>query len=320
LQNNQKRQLFIAIVISNPFALPSRPMTLRIPSPCIKVCTLHPTEDHCLGCLRMGDEITHWSAMGDEGRLKVLDRLAALDPPQRIISLVPSQTELLCTLGLSERLIGVTRYCVHPSELQQTKTIIGGTKKLNFERIAELKPDLIIANKEENRREDIARLRDDYRVWMSDVNHLEDACLMIKIIGALTHTLDKAETLAHEITQNFAALPKKNLRRAAYLIWRKPWMAAARDTFIDSLLPYAGFENVFSDQSRYPVVDETALQHADPEIILLSSEPYPFREKHLQEIKDILPNAKIHFVNGEYFSWYGSRLRGTPQYFQSLLM
>ena len=250
--------------------------------------------------------------------------------PRKIISLVPSQTELLSTLDLEDEVVGITKFCIHPASWFRTKTRIGGTKDLHLERVEALQPDLVIANKEENDREQIETIAARYPVWISDVHTLTDALDMIRTVGTLTGRSDKAQTLAAEIKQRFAdlalstgqsptnlSLPTPPLR-TAYFIWRDPWMAAGGDTFIHDMLHQCGFTNVFAHETRYPIVDLQTLAQSNCEAILLSSEPYPFKEKHLRELKELLPAISIHLVDGQLFSWYGSRLLHAPSYFVRL--
>src|ERR1700742_3081314 len=239
------------------------------------------------------------------------------NPPQRIISLVPSQTELLYSLGLGEAVVGITRFCTHPETWFRQKARIGGTKAIDPARVDALRPDLIIANKEENEKPQVEALATRYPVWTSDIKTLDDALDMIRSIGAITAKLRPARILAAEIAQRFAALRPRPTLPVAYLIWRNPWMAAGGDTFIHQMLTHAGFSNIFANQTRYPEIDLTQLIGADI-TILLSSEPYPFRERHIREIKEILPQARVELVDGEFFSWYGSRLLLSPAYFQQL--
>ena len=237
--------------------------------------------------------------------------------PKRIISLVPSQTELLAYLGLEEEVVGITKFCVHPADWLNRKTIVGGTKQLNLDVIEELKPDLIIANKEENRQEDITFLAQQYPVWVSDVVTKEDALSMIKMLGEITDTLSKAIDLAGKIEQVFLSIKSFEGQSVLYLIWHKPWMSAGQHTFINSMLKLAGFHNTITSD-RYPVLQDQDILHLHPTLILLSSEPYPFKEKHRQALQEILPSAKIIFVDGEMFSWYGSRLLHFPEYLSLL--
>lgn len=240
--------------------------------------------------------------------------------PQRIVSLVPSQTELLFDLGLEDRIVGLTKFCIHPKEKVKQKTIIGGTKNFKQEVIDELQPDLIIGNKEENYEEGIAQLQGKYPVWMSDIYTLEDSLQMINQLGQLTGTEAKAEELTQGIAAGFGQLqPFQTTIPTAYFIWRGPYMAVGSDNFIDHMLQRCGFSNIFADQSRYPEVSPEQLQAAAPKLILLSSEPYPFQEKHFAEFQEICPEAKIKVVDGEMFSWYGSRLLKAPEYLQGVI-
>ncbi|SMB90079.1 periplasmic binding protein [Hymenobacter roseosalivarius DSM 11622] len=240
-------------------------------------------------------------------------------PPQRIVSLVPSQTELLFDLGLGERVVGVTKFCIHPAKARQQATVIGGTKNFDFEKISALKPDLIIGNKEENYQAGIEQLAAHYPVWLSDISNLTDALRMIRQVGVVVGAKTKADQLAADIECSFAQLaPVASPVPAAYFIWRKPYMVAATGTFIDDMLTRAGFANVFAPQQRYPEVSAEQLAAAAPRIILLSSEPYPFSARHVAEFQAICPSAPVQIVDGELFSWYGSRLQNSAAYFADL--
>ena len=240
-------------------------------------------------------------------------------PPSRIVSLVPSITELLSDLGLDNEIAGITKFCIHPEHIFRSKTRVGGTKKVDHEKIKQLQPDLILANKEENTKEDVEALAALYPVWISDVQTLDDAISMIEGIGSLTGKSENAEQINASIRKNFATLNPVNNVSVLYLIWKNPYMAAAGDTFIDAMLHLCGFSNVLQNSTRYPEITAEELQGMEPDVVLLSSEPYPFQEKHVQEISSILPSAKVITVDGTYFSWYGSRLQFAPEYFNSVL-
>ncbi len=294
--------------------------------------------------------------------------------PQRIISLVPSQTELLFDLGLEKEVAGITKFCVHPAEWLRNKTIIGGTKTVKLEVIHKLRPDLIIANKEENVQAQVEELAKHYPIWVSEVNTLANALHMISELGRITSTNEKATIIIKEIEQRFNELEiikarskepgisKKELKKespieggkenqdnlierfspnaglpfigsaltpsdskpatnnsTAYLIWKDPYMTAGGDTFINDMLQYCGLSNAFSLLSRYPVISIDQLQTSHLQFLLLSSEPYPFSSKHIEELQQQLPATKIKLVDGEMFSWYGSRLLQSPMYFKELM-
>jgi ABC-type Fe3+-hydroxamate transport system substrate-binding protein len=241
--------------------------------------------------------------------------------PKRIVSLVPSQTELLFHLGLDKETIGITKFCIHPNEWFRTKARVGGTKNPDIEKIISLGPDLILANKEENEKEQIEQLAAHVPVWVTDVSNLEGALDMIEGIGALTGKLEKAAFLKAHIATAFEALaqhkPLKPLR-VCYLIWKDPYLTVGGDTFINSMLHYAGFQNIFAACNRYPEVTIETLTAMNCDVLLLSSEPYPFSEKHIPELSSHLPGTRIVLVDGELFSWYGSRLQLAPDYFKRL--
>jgi len=241
-----------------------------------------------------------------------------VDHPKRIVSLVPSQTELLYTLHLDSEVIGITKFCIHPPSWFRTKQRVGGTKKVHLDLVRSLKPDLVIANKEENVKEDIEQLREELPVFVTDVNNLEDAVSMIAQVGMITGRADQGEKLAAAIADAFARVQTiTSLPRVAYLIWKEPYMTIGHDTFIHDMLLKAGFLNVFSDRTRYPVTTVEEMRELKPDLLLLSSEPYPFGHKHLAELQKET-GCKALLVDGEMFSWYGSRLLHVPDYFHTL--
>lgn len=240
--------------------------------------------------------------------------------PERIVSVVPSQTELLYDLGLDKEVVGITKFCVHPDDWFRNKTRVGGTKKLNIDKIRELNPDLIIANKEENTKEEIELLAKEFPVWLSDITNLPGAVNMIQALGQVTGQEGKANALVEEIIQGFQQLHKANKpKRVAYFIWRNPWMSVGYDTFIHSMIHTMGWQNVLADHTRYPEVTLEQIKDYNPELVLLSSEPYPFKDEHIAEIKTVLPNADVKLVDGEMFSWYGSRMKKAVAYLQELV-
>lgn len=239
--------------------------------------------------------------------------------PKRIVSLVPSQTELLFDLGLSGEIVGVTKFCIYPEELVRSKVNVGGTKKFRFEVIDELRPDLILGNKEENYKEGIEELKSRYPVWMSDIENLNDAYDMMLSIGKITGKFRKAQDIVNETKSQFKTLTTpENKKSVLYLIWQQPNMVAAQGTFIDHLLGKAGFYNLASHMSRYPELSDGQIREMNPDLIFLSSEPFPFKEKHQIEFQQSFPNSRVALVDGELFSWYGSRLKQAPEYFQKL--
>lgn len=243
-------------------------------------------------------------------------------PPIRIISLVPSLTELLYDLGLNEEIVGITKFCVYPKEWKQEKPLVGGTKNINLKKVHALNPDLIIANKEENTKEEIETLAKNYNVWISDVNNLDDALEMIISLGNITNTSEKASEIHTKALLGFKALQEvhsSNLnKKIVYLIWHNPIITVGKNTFIDSMLTQCGFHNIMNTKSRYPELTESELVSLSPEYILLSSEPFPFKEKHKTYYEKLLPHTKVVFVDGEMFSWYGSRLVNASNYFSIL--
>jgi len=240
--------------------------------------------------------------------------------PRRIVSLVPSQTELLQHLGLNDEVLGITKFCVHPKQWFQSKTIIGGTKSVHIEKILALQPDLIIANKEENTKDQVAQLAALCPVWTSNISSLQDALQMIETIGSITACSKKAAALIQKINTRFDLLRAASEKiRAAYLIWQQPYMTVGGDTFINDMLNRCGFKNIFADLQRYPSTSLDEIRNRRCQLLLLSSEPFPFKEKHIEALQQQLPSVKILLADGEMFSWYGSRLLLAPAYFESLI-
>lgn len=239
--------------------------------------------------------------------------------PKRIISLVPSQSELLWDLGLREEIIGITKFCIHPKSLFETCSKVGGTKIVNIEFIRSLKPDLIIGNKEENEKHQIELLQQEFPVWMSDIYTLDDSIEMIESLGILLDKKTEANAIAKNIKQSFTQLKTLN-KTVLYLIWNKPYMAAGKANFIGAMLHEIGLKNVIvEEESRYPELSLEQIKVLNPELIFLSTEPFPFNDIHVNEFKKMLPNSQLFLVDGEPFSWYGSRLLKSVEYFNELL-
>ena len=239
--------------------------------------------------------------------------------PKRIISLVPSQSEFLWDIGIRNELLGISKFCIHPDIMFKSKARVGGTKDLDLDKIRSLKPDLIIGNKEENEKNQIETLQKEFNVWMSDVYNFEDAFAMMSELGSV---LDKANETRSILDKLSISLPKiKNIfnhQKVAYFIWNKPYMFAGKNTFIDFILKYVGLTNTLGNLQRYPELNKEELTNLNPEYCLLSSEPFPFSRKHINEIQGILPKSKLIFVDGEMFSWYGSRLLHLERYLYTL--
>ncbi len=238
--------------------------------------------------------------------------------PQRIVSIVPSQTELLADLGLGSRVVGITRYCVRPRAWCHEKETVGGTKKLQIEKIKRLAPDLVIGNREENEKDQVVRIRSFCPVWVSDVRDIPGALEMISGVGAMTGSSPVADDICSAIRRGLEGLGGAG-KRVLYLVWRKPYMSVGGDTFIHDMLQRCGFDNVLAHESRYPVVDDGMWSRLDPDVVLLPSEPFPFGPSHAAEMQSRLPAARVALVDGESFSWYGSRLVHAIPYLQTLV-
>lgn len=247
--------------------------------------------------------------------------LTITSPPQRIVCLVPSLTELLVDLGLEKRLMGVTKFCVHPKDLRSKKTVVGGTKAIHVDRIAALQPDFILCNKEENTPEIVEACTALAPVYVSDTVSFQDVYALLADLGELLEIKEKTNQLTQDLQNRISACHRKTAaqpkRSVAYLIWNDPLMVAGNNTFINTILDFLGFSNAFANKKeRYPVIDRNELNEMD--LVLLSSEPFPFKERHTEFFKQFT-DAKIILVDGEYFSWYGSRLLLAFDYFDELL-
>ena len=228
--------------------------------------------------------------------------------PKSIVCLVPSLTELLFDLGLGDRLIGRTRFCIHPGDKVDEVPIVGGTKNPRIDKILEMDPDLVITNREENRKEDVEELAGSLEVLVTDISSIEDALLAVYDIGKTCGVADKADSMIKKIRHELDNVPDEPLQSVAYFIWREPWMTVGRDTYIHSVLTHWNLENVYGNQTRYPKTTLNELGKRAPNLILLSSEPYPFKEKHREEVEEACPDSRVLMVDGEWFSWYGSRM------------
>jgi iron complex transport system substrate-binding protein len=242
----------------------------------------------------------------------------------QIISLVPSLTETLFDLGLEDYIVGVTKFCVHPNHLKAAKTVVGGTKQVNFEKVHSLKPDIIIANKEENTLEMVLELEKICPVMVTEIYTIEDALDMISKFGELFQKRVEAQKWIAKINfskQEFERyVTQLPIRKVAYFIWANPYMVAGNQTFINHLLQKNHFENIYQNkQGRYPEIDIQKIRtEGDPELILLSSEPFPFKNEHAIEVGSYTHHGKTIFVDGEMFSWYGTRLLKAFDYFRML--
>lgn len=241
--------------------------------------------------------------------------------PKRIVCLVPSLTELLVDLGLEKTIVGVTKFCVHPKHLRTQKTVVGGTKHVHFSKIKALNPDIIICNKEENTLDIVKGCEAIANVHVSDLYTIDDVITLIAMYGELFNCRAQAQSISNQIKVSLDDFVNycqdvKPLN-VVYCIWKKPWMVAANKTFIHYMLRLNKFNNVYSNLERYPEINISDLKILDVDVVLLSSEPYPFKQKEIDEIENDL-KIKATLVDGEYFSWYGSRLLNAFAYFKQL--
>lgn len=234
--------------------------------------------------------------------------MSANSPYDKIVSLVPSLTELMVDLGLKSRLAGRTRFCVEPKGEMEDIPVVGGTKNPDLDKITELQPDLVLANREENRREDLTFLAAHAEVEITDIRTVEDALISIYQLGKKLGVGDKANQLNSRINTLFEQRPDERPLQTIYLIWRDPWMGVGHDTYIHDVLQHWNLTNATGYTSRYPELTLEEMQSLNPELVLLSSEPFPFKEKHIEEIEPYFPDARVMRVDGKWFSWYGSHM------------
>jgi len=242
-------------------------------------------------------------------------------PPLRIVSLVPSLTELLADgFQLFSAIVGVTDYCVHPSGIREKVATIGGPKKIGVEQIKALNPDIVIASKEENVRAQIEELRKEVPVFVTDVVDVPSALEAISSLGKLVCAPQAASLLVDNIQKVFVSYkPFREDLSVAYLIWQDPLMTVSRGTFIHEMLSLAGFCNVFANSTqRYPQVELRDIAAQQPNLVLLASEPYSFTTEDKKSMQEQLPHSKVVRVDGEMFSWYGNRVAKAPAYFKQL--
>ena len=251
--------------------------------------------------------------------------IALAAPPYRIVSLVPSLTELVCVLGRADHLVGVTRYCTEPSAVVARLPRLGGTKDPDVLAVVDLAPDLVLVNAEETRREDFQALTDaSLNVLVSFPRTLAEAERSIERLGEVLGAGGAARTMAAEIAAA-RAQPPLTRRRVFCPIWRKPWMSFNHDTYADAVLHCCGGDNVCAGRSeRYPLIELHAIAQADPEVIVLPDEPYPFSERHRDTLGDLsgtraLRHGRVHFVDGKALSWYGHRTAPALRFFRDLL-
>lgn len=259
--------------------------------------------------------------------MKIVDQLHRTlnfkETPKRIISLVPSQTELLCDLGLEGDLVGVTKFCVHPHHIKTNVTVVGGTKQIHLDRIKKLNPDIILCNKEENTKVIVEACELICPVHVSDILTIKDCLELIRQYGAIFNVEKKALLLISMIkkeVEDFEVFIKnKQTLKVVYFIWKNPWMVAAKHTFINYLLQLNKFINIYEEKTRYPEIELSEFKlNNQVQLVLLSSEPFPFNNSHISEVQALYPNAKVITVDGEMFSWYGSRLLKAFAFFKNL--
>lgn len=245
----------------------------------------------------------------DRGMTLRLDR-----PPMRLVSLVPSTTETICDLGLRERLVGRTRFCIRPRDLDDVPKV-GGTKDVDVDAVLSLSPDLILANQEENVPDQVTALAEHVPVYVAATATVDGAVADLSRLATLLGA-DATPWLSRIDAARASLAPWQARRlRAITYIWREPWMACGGDTFVSSVLAEAGVDNVLADTSRYPTVSPETLKDLDPDLVVLPTEPFPFKASHADALADVsgLPRTRFVGMDGQVLTWHGTRLaRGLP--------
>lgn len=243
----------------------------------------------------------------------------SLDPKKtgkKIACLVPSLTEWLIDMGLNHQLVARTKFCIHPKDKVSEIPTVGGTKKVHINKLKSWNPYIVIGNKEENTKEDLEAISDFAPVFVSDIKTIPDLDRFIRSIAEVIPELRVNEFLTK--LKKSKILPFENRLKVAYIIWQNPLMVVASETYIDHVLSISGLENVFASHKRYPETSFEELRNLKPDIILLSSEPYPFKNKHIATFSQECPFAKPLLVDGEIFSWYGSKTLQIGSYIEKL--
>ncbi|MBS1652745.1 MAG: ABC transporter substrate-binding protein [Bacteroidetes bacterium] len=239
--------------------------------------------------------------------------------PTKIISLVPSISEYLWDLDLQKELVGITKFCIKPNKMFQAIQKIGGTKNVNFLAIEKIQPDLIIANKEENTKQDIEELQKKYTVYVSDINNFDEMYQMMNDVASITYKENEALKIISKIKLDLLHTKGAfNQLKIAYFIWQNPYMLAGNNTFINFIIEHLGLKNIAYQFNRYPELTHEQIIQLNPQILFLSTEPYPFTEKHIKNFNSIFKNSNAIIVDGEMFSWYGSRLLHLKNYIKQL--
>jgi len=247
-----------------------------------------------------------------------LGRKIELDKtPERIVSLVPSQTELLYYLGIKP--VGQTIFCIHPESEFKSSNKVGGTKKLQLGKIRALQPDLIIGNKEENTKEQIEEISDEFPVWMSEINSVDDALDFITRIGSILGKSNECINLKLMIQSGLNRLIAPTYKLSyIYLIWKDPYFAVASGTYINSVLDRGGFINALANKTRYPEITIEQINQLQPDCVMLPSEPFPFKQEHVEALQKEVPKSHVVPVDGEILSWYGSKMLEAPDYLMKI--
>jgi len=243
--------------------------------------------------------------------------------PERIVSLVPSLTELLHDMSLEPQVLGITKYCVHPVHYLSTKKVVGGTKHVKYEDIKKLAPDFILCSKEENTPKMIAKLEKIAPVFVSDVNSFKDALNLIEVLGNILNRRTEASYIIDRINFRYAEftarIKNSDSYKVAYFIWANPWMVAGGKTFINDMLRICRFKNAYEKKERYPEINIKIIKiTAKPDVFLFSSEPHDFTDEEVYEVLRRSKKTLTVYVDGEYFSWYGSRLIKAFDHFTQL--
>lgn len=247
------------------------------------------------------------------------------ESPRRIVSLVPSLTESVIALGGADRLVGVTEWCIHPEEVVKSIPKVRGTKNPYIKKILELQPDLVLANREENRRRHVVELRRHVPVFLTYPRSVFDALKTVRDLGVILDASERAGEILEmcEFLLDGIHRTTNPYYHTACLIWRDPWMAVGPDTYVHDLLGHFGFVNVYREEDgRYPETTLEDLAERGPEIVLLPSEPYEFAEGDREQVQTVVwskvPGCRAVLVDGGYLTGWGTRTLAALRYLTEL--
>ena len=267
------------------------------------------------GCIFVNNKFKTMQFFDDLGKTIFINKI-----PKRIVSLCPSITETLCELGLSDKIIACTDYCIHPIDKVKNINKIGGPKNFSEEKILKLSPDIIFAVKEENDANKIINISKKITTYVFDINSIKEGIELIKALGNIFEIQNIANVFIEKILEGYKNLPKVNSNiQCLYLVWKNPYIAVGSGSFIDSVLNKLNLRNCLrNSEKKYPKINLNNFEN-NFDLIILPSEPYRFSNKDIEELENVFPEKVIIKVDGEMFSWYGTHQLKSISYFDKFV-